>query len=126
MNYREIGYRIQIAREEAGLNQKELSEVLGISQASLSNYEKGKRRVYYPQLQKIADSLNKPLDYFMQPIEWDARNTNYNNHDEFGEIIQLLVELKDLHRDDRKSVFDYIKWLKSKRKEENHDQLSNE
>lgn len=40
MNYKEIGYRIQIAREEAGFNQKELAEILGISQASLSNYEK--------------------------------------------------------------------------------------
>ena len=126
MNYKEIGYRIQIAREEAGFNQKELAEILSISQASLSNYEKGKRRVYYPQLQKIADTLGRSLDYFMQPIEWDSRNASYNNHDEFGEILQLLMELKDLPREDRKSVFDYIKWLKSKRKGDEHDQFSDE
>ena len=126
MNYKEIGYRIQIAREEAGYNQKELSEILGISQASLSNYEKGKRRVYYPQLQEIADALGRPLDYFMQPIEWEARNTSFNYEDEFGEVMQLLNELKDLSRLDRKDVFDYIKLLKSKRKEEEHDQFSNE
>ena len=98
MNYKEIGYRIQIAREEAGYNQKELAEKLGISQASLSNYEKGKRRVYYPQLQKIADILGRPIEYFLQPIGLDARNANYNNHDEFEEIMQLLIELKDLPR----------------------------
>ncbi len=65
MKYREIGYRITIAREEAGLNQKDLAERLGISQATLSNYEKGKRRVYLPQLQKIAEELGRPLDYFL-------------------------------------------------------------
>ncbi|MFY9119390.1 MAG: helix-turn-helix transcriptional regulator [Syntrophomonadaceae bacterium] len=126
MNYKEIGYRIQIAREEAGYNQKELAEKLGISQASLSNYEKGKRRVYYPQLQKIADILGHPIEYFLQPIGLDARNANHNNHDGFEEIMQLLIELKDLPREDRKSVIDYIKWLKSKRKEEEHDQFSDE
>ncbi len=118
MNYKEIGYRIQIAREEAGYNQKELAEILGISQASLSNYEKGKRRVYYPQLQKIANSLGRPLEYFMRPIESNIPTANYDSNDEFGEILQLLIELKDLSRADRKSVIDYIKWLKSKRKDE--------
>ncbi len=126
MNYKEIGYRIQIAREEAGYNQKELSEILGISQASLSNYEKGKRRVYYPQLQAIADTLGRPLDYFMRPIEGNTLTTNYNSPDEFGEILELLIELKDLPREDRKSVIDYIKWLKSKRKGERHDKFSDE
>ncbi len=117
MNYKEIGYRIQIAREEAGLNQKELSEMLGVSQASLSNYEKGKRRVYYPRLQEIADILNRPLEYFMRPIEGDKQMPNYDTPDEFGEILQLLVEMKDLPKEDRKSVFNYIKWLKTQGKE---------
>ncbi len=126
MNYKEIGYRIQIAREEAGYNQKELAEILGISQASLSNYEKGKRRVYYPQLQAIANAIGRPLEYFMRPIENNDIKDNYDTNDEFGEILQLLIELKGLSRDDRKSVIDYIKWLKSKGEDEGHDQFSNE
>ncbi len=123
MNYKEIGYRIQIAREESGYNQKELSEILGISQAALSNYEKGKRRVYYPQLQKIADILGRPLEYFMQPIEWEGPGVNFNNHDEFGEILQVLIEMKDLPREERKTVIDYIKWLKSNKRGEKDDQF---
>lgn len=121
MNYKEIGYRIQIAREEAGYNQKELSEILGISQASLSNYEKGKRRVYYPQLQKIADALGRPLDYFMRPLEGSMPSPTINSPDEFGEILQILIELKDLSRKERQTVVDYVKWLKSNRKDEKHD-----
>lgn len=119
MKYREIGYRIAIAREEAGLNQKDLAERLGISQATLSNYEKGKRRVYLPQLQKIADELGRPLDYFLQPIDPSTEpGKTALNHNEVTELLQIMSELNDLPREERKSVVDYIRWLKAKREGE--------
>lgn len=116
MKYREIGYRITIAREDAGLNQKELAEILGISQATLSNYEKGKRRVYLPQLQKIADALGKPLDYFSLPIDVGLMHQDHG-YSEFKELLQIVSELSDLPKEDRKSVTDYIQWLKARREE---------
>lgn len=116
MKYKEIGYRITIAREEAGLNQKELAEMLGISQATLSNYEKGKRRLYLPQLQKIADALDKPLQYFSQPIDVEIE-TPEGDYNEVKELLQIMNELSDLPGEDRKSVFDYIRWLKSRKEE---------
>lgn len=117
MKYKEIGYRITIAREEAGMNQKQLAEILGISQATLSNYEKGKRRIYLTQLQKISNALNKPLNYFSQPIDVNHTYTNDSNYDEVKELLQIMNELSDLPKEDRKSVVDYIRWLKSKREE---------
>lgn len=117
MKYKEIGYRITIAREEAGMNQKDLAEILGISQATLSNYEKGKRRVYLPQLQKIADALGKPLQYFSQPINTDFDAVAQTGYNEIKELLQIMGELSDLSREDRKSVVDYIRWLKSKKEE---------
>ena len=119
MKYREIGYRIAIAREEAGLNQKDLAERLGISQATLSNYEKGKRRVYLPQLQKIAEDLGRPLEYFLQPIDPDTEPSKpVSNHNEVTELLMIMSELNELPREDRKSVVDYIRWLKAKREGE--------
>ncbi len=118
MKYREIGYRIAIAREEVGLNQKELAERLGISQATLSNYEKGKRRIYLPQLQKIAEALGRPLDYFLQPIDPVVEPAKSATHNEVAELLQIMSELNDLPREDRKSVMDFIRWLKAKRKGE--------
>ena len=115
MKYKEIGYRITIAREEAGLNQKELAEILGISQASLSNYENGKRRVYLPQLETIAKALNKPLEYFSRPIDLEVKSPRAAEYDEVGELLHLISELRDLPKEDRKSVLDYIRWLKSKK-----------
>lgn len=108
MNYREIGYRIQIAREECGMNQKDLAEKLNISQSSLSNYEKGKRRLYLSDLQKIANVLERPLDYFLQPIgqmNIDEVNGGKNEFKEFAEIVAILSELSE---EDRMTVYNYI------------------
>jgi len=41
--YEQIGKKIQTAREEAGMSQEELARKIGCTQASLSNYELGKR-----------------------------------------------------------------------------------
>ena len=66
MVFREIGKRIQLAREEKGLTQEELAVKLGCTQSALSNYELGKRRLYLNLLNEIAQILGKPLDYFIE------------------------------------------------------------
>lgn len=67
MGYRDIGMRIQQARQELNLTQEELAARLGCTQAALSNYELGKRRLYLASLEQIANILGKPLSYFMEP-----------------------------------------------------------
>jgi transcriptional regulator with XRE-family HTH domain len=71
-----IGARIQQAREELGITQQELAARLGCTQAALSNYELGKRRLYLVNLEKIASILRKPLSYFTEPAvdEDDTRD----------------------------------------------------
>jgi len=66
MGFKEIGKKIQTAREERGLTQVDLAHALGITQAALSNYELGKRRLYFHQIEQIASVLGKRLDYFIQ------------------------------------------------------------
>ena len=67
MVYRGIGMKIQQAREELGITQQELATKLGCTQAALSNYELGKRRLYLANLERIASALGKPLSYFTEP-----------------------------------------------------------
>ncbi|MBM3141423.1 MAG: helix-turn-helix transcriptional regulator [Chloroflexi bacterium] len=78
MVYRSIGMRIQQARQELGLTQEELAAKLGCTQAALSNYELGKRRLYLASLEQIANILGKPLSYFLEslasPDEDDSQN----------------------------------------------------
>jgi transcriptional regulator with XRE-family HTH domain len=65
MGFKEIGKKIQQAREARDLTQAELAQTLGITQAALSNYELGKRRLYLHQIEEIARLLNKDLEYFI-------------------------------------------------------------
>lgn len=76
MVYPSIGMRIQQAREELGITQQELASRLGCTQAALSNYELGKRRLHLANLERIASALGKPLSYFTEPAadEDDTRD----------------------------------------------------
>jgi transcriptional regulator with XRE-family HTH domain len=67
VDYRAVGMRVQQARQELGLTQGKLAATLGCTQAALSNYELGKRRLDLAGLEQIAGVLGKPLSYFIEP-----------------------------------------------------------
>ncbi len=57
---------------------------LGITQAALSNYELGKRRLYHHQIESIAKILGKDLEYFIgsgTPSIQGAANGGTSLHD---------------------------------------------
>ncbi len=111
MGFKEIGKKIQMAREERGLTQVDLAHTLGITQAALSNYELGKRRLYFHQIEQIASVLGKRLDFFIQEEngripapapegDEDALNAV------FGRISRLGPQELRLLED----FLDYLKW----------------
>ena len=60
-----LGHKIRQARLDAGLNQKELGDQLGLSQHSISRYEVGARTIPLHILRDIAGELNRPMSYFV-------------------------------------------------------------
>ena len=70
MSYKSIGKQLQLARELAGWSQEQLAARIGCSQSTLSNYEKGKRRIYLAQLEKIAEIINRPVEFFLRPADY--------------------------------------------------------
>lgn len=117
MGFKEIGRKLQLAREEAGLSQEQLATMLGCAQSTLSNYEKGKRRLYLTQLENIAEILDKPIEYFMES------NTNHESStvqsintalDDEPELLQIINTLYTLPKERRRSVMDYIIWQKTR------------
>lgn len=110
MGYKEIGRKIQKAREEAGLNQEELAARIGLSQATLSNYELGKRRLYLAQLEAISRELGKPLQYFLEENDRLPDHSAQAGHDdpELKEIVELA---KNLTSGEKKQVVNYLKFL---------------
>ncbi len=62
------GRSIKLARESRGLSQSKLSELLGVTQASLSRFEKGVLTVAPEFVSKIAQVLNYPASFFEKDI----------------------------------------------------------
>ncbi|NLB88593.1 MAG: helix-turn-helix transcriptional regulator [Syntrophomonadaceae bacterium] len=122
MGFKEIGRKLQLAREEAGLSQEQLASLMGCAQSTLSNYEKGKRRIYLTQLETIAEILNKPIEYFLESSSSNTQTTESNHKisdinnvlDDEPELLQIVNALYELPREKRRSVMDYIIWQKTR------------
>jgi transcriptional regulator with XRE-family HTH domain len=114
MIYKDIGRKIQKAREEAGLSQEELASRLGYTQAALSNYELGKRRLYLANIEQIARELNKPLSYF---LEESAISANAEKGEPPDEIISEIINvLSELPTEEKKNFLEYIQWRRDRLK----------
>jgi transcriptional regulator with XRE-family HTH domain len=113
VGFKEIGSKIQQAREARGYSQKQLARQVGFSQSALSNYEKGKRRLYLSQLEQIAQALNMPIDFFMESKSSDDMIPLVDGEDK--EMLRLLNEIYDLTSEERKEVMDYIMFIRWRR-----------
>lgn len=59
--YSEIREQVTAIRKEKGMTQKQLSQETGLSQANISNIEKGQNKPTIDTLKKIADATGKRL-----------------------------------------------------------------
>jgi len=112
MGYREMGRRIQQAREQAGLSQAELAAKLRCTQSALSNYELGKRRIHLSNLEQIAHILKKPLGYFVEHST-DSYSKDQALLLEDPQLREMLIQAAELPAQDKERVLEYIKWRKS-------------
>lgn len=58
---------LEAARVNAKLTQKELAEILGVSNATIVNWEKGNSEPNLTQLRKISELSGIPLDFIFLP-----------------------------------------------------------
>lgn len=91
-----IGEKIQILREELNLNQRELADLVGITEATLSRYENNKREPKGLILAKLAKTLNVSNDYLLD--ETLTKKIPYGNHNELSknEIIDIEKEAEKM------------------------------
>lgn len=61
-----VGRRIKRAREENGLSQEKFGELVGKSQRTISDVERGEVRLFLDDLFRFADALDKPVVYFLE------------------------------------------------------------
>ena len=61
---KELGHRLKVRRTELGLNQTELAERIGLTQAHISQWEAGTRAMRIEQAIVLAKVLNTTLSVF--------------------------------------------------------------
>ena len=60
-----LGEKIKYLREEKGITQQQLAEILNINRVTLSGYEIGRRTPDIYTLKKIANRLDVTIDYLL-------------------------------------------------------------
>ncbi|RME59898.1 XRE family transcriptional regulator [Candidatus Parcubacteria bacterium] len=63
--YQQIGLRLRLAREEAGLTQEEAALRLGKSQSYISRCETGKHRMDILELEAFSQLYAKTITFFL-------------------------------------------------------------
>lgn len=95
-----IGAKIKTLRKGKKMTQFELAEALGITRASVSNYELGRRAPHISELKRIAEYFGVGLDYF-----------GIASTDEVFDLISRAREVfqsEDVPKEKKQAVFDEL------------------
>lgn len=95
-----LGEKIQEAREKAGMSQRKLGILLGISDKTVSSYENNRTKPSVEILTRISKELKKPIGYFLD-------ETLVTTEDKISiinvKIQELKKEILDLEKRIKKS-----------------------
>lgn len=80
---------LRLLRKEQGLSLKQLGEIIGVAESTISLYETGKRQPDQTTLLKIADYFDVSTDYLL-----DRTNLYLNN-----DVSIFSMRLKELRKD---------------------------
>ena len=69
LTFVEIGKRLKEARESSGLTQSDVEEMTGINRVTISNIERGQKKIDSLLLKKLADIYGYSLMYFLEEPE---------------------------------------------------------
>jgi len=90
-----VGKKLRELRENAGLTQKELAQIIDVKSSEISQYEKGKRTPRWNRFNKLLDFFNVSADYVL------GREVSVVSDDEEYKVrlskndLQMLRELKN-------------------------------
>ena len=86
--------RIQILRKENNLTQQDLAEKLGVSNKSISKYERGEREPDFNTLKKLSNIFNVSIDYLLGLSDnKNGENVNTNTDADIALLAKNLYEL---------------------------------
>ena len=85
-----IGKKIKLIRIAKGIRQAEAAKAIGVSQAHLSNIERGRNSVTLDLLFKLSELLECSVSEFFSDV--DKKNVE-NEHELTAEEMQVMVKM---------------------------------
>lgn len=116
-----IGHNIKQIRKSKGLTQKELGELLGMSQAAIGQFESKKSNLKTDTIEKIASALSvSPADIVGieqsdYPFYKAVNEAYYNTTEKKPEIIAAHFDDDEYTEDELEQIRQYAKFIKSQR-----------
>ena len=105
-----VGTRVAACREQAGLTQTELGEVIGVSVQQVENYERGTNRIDASHLLKIARTLNTSVSTFFQDLAIAGAGSHQAVDCDPREGIELLRAFTSIpSREIRDQLVEYVR-----------------
>lgn len=98
--YALIGKQIRQYREKKDLTQEKLASDIGVSRASIANYESGKQAIYISDLYKIANSLEVEVADLLPKTTEIAKKSS---------LEALLQNDNNLKEEEKRAVKDFMK-----------------
>lgn len=87
----DLGLKIKQKRQQAGLSQERLAEMVGVTFQQIQKYENGHTTLNILKLQQIAKALNYPVKDFFQ----DAPDDKFRLTVQEGELLQAFRKIKN-------------------------------
>ena len=87
-----IGKRIKLIRIAKGFHQYDVAQAMGISQAHLSNIERGRNSTTLELLFKLSDLLECPLSDFFVDVDKKKKQNELDLSDEQLRMMLLMVK----------------------------------
>ena len=104
----DISERLKLLRKEHKLSQKQVSDILDISESGYGYYEQGRNEPSIEMIKKLADRYDVTTDYLLglsNSPDKDSTDTK-NDFDSLKEINKLLIK----YNIDDMAFFDIEKW----------------
>jgi transcriptional regulator with XRE-family HTH domain len=98
-----FGERLRLLRQEKGLRQKEIGELLGVQVSSIGKFENDQREPLPSAIIKLAEYFQVSADFLLGRSS--SRLATDTNTVEYNEIADLPEEARKLIRD----LIDYIR-----------------
>lgn len=96
--------RLAELRKKHGLSQDELAEKVGVSQQTMSKYERGALEPDFETLNFLADYFSVSIDYLLDRDESQRQHVNDDETLEIMEILHKRPEMKILFNAGRKAT----------------------